>query len=49
MLSFPVVDTHVHFWDTNKLKYAWLEGNPRLNKPFLPEDFTQETSGAHAG
>jgi L-fuconolactonase len=41
MLSFPVVDTHVHLWDTHKLNYAWLKRNARLNRPYLPEDFSR--------
>ncbi len=36
MLS--LVDTHVHFWDTNYLRYDWLRGSPRLNRPFLPHE-----------
>lgn len=39
MPPFPIVDTHVHFWDTNKLTYGWLNGIPLLNKPHLLADF----------
>jgi len=39
MLDFPLVDTHLHVWDTNKLRYPWLDGNPVLNRPYLLRDF----------
>lgn len=41
MLSIPIVDTHVHLWDTHKLSYSWLKGNALLNKPYVLEDFDQ--------
>jgi L-fuconolactonase len=34
MLDFGIVDTHLHLWDTAKLIYPWLKGNPFLNKSF---------------
>jgi len=39
MLDFPIVDTHVHLWDTERLHYPWLEGIPALNRPFLLSDY----------
>jgi L-fuconolactonase len=33
-----LIDTHVHFWDTNFLRYDWLANEPRINHPFLPGD-----------
>ena len=41
-----IFDTHVHFWDTDLLDYAWLNSEPALNRPFLPADFDQ-ASGRH--
>ena len=35
-----VIDTHVHFWDTDLLTYEWLKGTS-LYRPFLPEDYRQ--------
>jgi L-fuconolactonase len=35
-----VIDTHVHFWDTELLNYEWLKGTS-LYRPFLPEDYRQ--------
>lgn len=36
-----IVDSHIHFWDTNKLDYEWLSGLPALNKPYLPEQLSK--------
>jgi L-fuconolactonase len=45
MIPFPIIDTHVHFWDPAHLRYAWLDGNETLNRPYLPADYTQATEG----
>jgi predicted TIM-barrel fold metal-dependent hydrolase len=33
-----VVDTHIHFWDTDGFDYPWLEGFTELNRPLVPAD-----------
>ena len=33
-----VVDSHLHFWDTDRFDYPWLQGFTELNRPFLPPD-----------
>lgn len=38
-LPFPIVDSHVHFWNPRRLRYPWLAGVPALNRPFEPADF----------
>lgn len=43
MIDFPIVDTHLHLWDTNALRYPWLADIPLLNKPYLLEDFDRAT------
>lgn len=41
MITFPVVDAHLHLWDIKKLKYPWLDGG-LLEKTFLLEDYNKE-------
>ena len=33
-----VVDSHIHFWDTHRFDYPWLQGFGELNRPFVPAD-----------
>jgi len=33
-----VVDSHTHFWDTDRFDYPWLQGFTELNRPFVPAD-----------
>ena len=44
-----IVDSHVHLWNPAKLRYAWLDGLPALNRPFLPADFSSATAGGNVG
>ena len=37
MPNFPIVDSHLHLWDSYRLSYPWLAG--ALDRPFLPTDF----------
>ena len=39
MLDIPIVDSHLHVWDTQRLSYPWLTDMPGLNTPHLPEHF----------
>ena len=34
-----IFDAHVHFWDPGARRHAWLDGNPTLCRPFVPEDY----------
>jgi L-fuconolactonase len=34
----PVVDSHIHFWDTDRFDYPWLRRFAQLNRPFIPAD-----------
>lgn len=38
-LTFPIVDTHLHVWDTGLIRYPWLDDIPLLNKPYLLDDY----------
>ncbi|MEP7288981.1 MAG: amidohydrolase family protein [Chloroflexota bacterium] len=37
MSTLKIADSHVHFWDTNRLQYPWLADEPLLNRPYLPD------------
>lgn len=39
MPDFPIIDTHVHLYDTRRLSYPWLEEVPKINGPHLLADF----------
>lgn len=41
MIDFPIVDTHLHVWDPQRLRYPWLDEIPFLNKPYLLEDYNK--------
>lgn len=34
-----LVDAHVHFWDPQERRHAWLDGVPSLRRRFGPEDY----------
>jgi L-fuconolactonase len=38
MPDFPIVDSHVHFWDSGVNRVAWTAAHPALDRPFLPAD-----------
>lgn len=39
MPNFPIVDTHLHIWDLDRLRYPWLANVPPLNKNHLIGDY----------
>ncbi|MCA9071756.1 MAG: amidohydrolase, partial [Planctomycetaceae bacterium] len=43
----PIVDTHQHLWDLEKLQLPWLEnGGPKeLNRNYLMADYLKATAG----
>ncbi|MBT6036059.1 MAG: amidohydrolase family protein [Kordiimonadaceae bacterium] len=43
MLPFPIIDTHLHIWDTQRLSYSWLNDVPKLNRSFGLDDFNKAT------
>jgi L-fuconolactonase len=45
MKPFAVVDTHVHLWDPERLRYTWLESVPVLNKIFGLDELHAATAG----
>ena len=40
MSVFPIIDSHVHLYDPSVLSYPWMAEIPALNRPHLPDDFT---------
>jgi L-fuconolactonase len=42
---YPFIDTHVHLWDTRRLRYPWLQEIPKLNRPHLLEDYLEAVAG----
>ena len=49
MLNFPIVDTHLHLWDPQRLRYPWLDDIPLLNKPYLLDDFKRASGSVQVG
>lgn len=45
MLSFPIIDTHLHLWEPKRLRYPWLDGSETLNRPFALKEFHQASAG----
>jgi L-fuconolactonase len=45
MPNFPIVDAHVHLWDPDHLRLAWLDGNARLNRRFGTAEYAEHTQG----
>ena len=46
MPNFPIIDTHVHFWDKERVPLTWPSGLP-IDRPFLPADYTADLAGVH--
>jgi L-fuconolactonase len=45
MFSFPIIDTHVHLWDSTYLHRPWLEEVPLLNRSYGLEQYLEQTVG----
>jgi L-fuconolactonase len=39
MIDFPVVDTHLHIWDPDRINYPWLSDVPFLNRAYLIDEY----------
>ena len=38
-----VIDSHVHFWQPQRLRYLWLDEVPAIRHPFTPHELSQAT------
>jgi L-fuconolactonase len=45
MPDFPIIDTHVHLYDPQAVRFDWLSGVPKLNRPHLVADYLAATQG----
>jgi L-fuconolactonase len=43
--SLPIIDTHVHIWDSAYLHRPWLDEEPLLNRPYGLEQYLEQTEG----
>lgn len=41
----PIVDTHQHLWDLERLRLPWLAGVPDLKRSYLPADYRRAAEG----
>ena len=46
-MNFPIIDSHLHLWDTRNVSYPWLEEYPLLNKPYLLSELMDATKALH--
>ena len=44
MPDFSIVDTHLHLWDPQRLRYPWLDDVPLLNRKYLIDDYREATA-----
>lgn len=49
MNTLNIVDSHVHWWNPQHLRYAWLDELPTLNREYLPADFSAASVNANVG
>jgi hypothetical protein len=42
-MNQPIIDTHVHIWDIERINYPWLVDVPPLNRSFTIEDYRAAT------
>ncbi len=44
MLELPIIDAHVHLWDTQRFPLPWLADTPALNRPFGVAQYQEATA-----
>jgi L-fuconolactonase len=43
--DLPIIDAHLHLTDPARLRYPWMEGVPKLNRPWSLADFDALSGG----
>lgn len=41
MLDIPIIDTHLHIWDIDRLDYPWMRDVPALKRTFTIADYRE--------
>jgi len=42
MPDFPIIDTHLHIWDMDRLRYSAFDGHPLFGKSYHIEDYRKD-------
>jgi L-fuconolactonase len=42
MPNFPIIDTHLHIWDFDRLTYSAFQGHPLFGKSYQIEDYQRD-------
>ena len=42
MPDFPIIDTHLHIWDTDRLTYSAFDGHPLFGRSYQIEDYQRD-------
>ncbi|WDR06708.1 amidohydrolase family protein [Devosia rhodophyticola] len=42
MPNFPIIDTHLHIWDFDRLNYSLFKGHPLFGKSYQIEDYQRD-------
>jgi L-fuconolactonase len=40
-----IIDSHIHFWNPDRLQYSWLKSVPTINRSFAPVDLPASGNG----
>lgn len=40
-----IIDSHLHFWNTDKFKYHWMKPGESIDRPFEAADYAEASAG----
>jgi L-fuconolactonase len=46
-MALPIVDTHLHLWDLNRLRLPWVRKGTPLARSYVMKDFQAAVEGLH--